>query len=76
MVYLVILVEGMLIIGSFSYLGAYTEYLFHYQLLRDRNDAYGVWRRGRYYGPHGGKDRPPDRQSEYPQPGACRGDAG
>jgi len=30
MVYLVILVEGMLIIGSFSYLGAYTEYLFHF----------------------------------------------
>ena len=29
-VYLVILVEGMLIIGSFSYLGAYTEYLFHF----------------------------------------------
>ncbi len=30
MVYLVILLEGILIIGSFSYLGTYTEYLFHY----------------------------------------------
>jgi predicted MFS family arabinose efflux permease len=29
-VYLVILAEGILIIGSFSYLGAYTEHLFHY----------------------------------------------
>jgi predicted MFS family arabinose efflux permease len=30
MVYLVVLVEGILIIGSFSYLGAYTEYLFKF----------------------------------------------
>jgi predicted MFS family arabinose efflux permease len=30
LVYLVVLIEGVLIIGSFSYLGAYTEYLFHY----------------------------------------------
>jgi predicted MFS family arabinose efflux permease len=29
-VYLVILAEGILVIGSFSYLGAYTEHLFHY----------------------------------------------
>ena len=32
-VYLVILAEGILIIGSFSYLGAYTEHLFHYSYL-------------------------------------------
>jgi predicted MFS family arabinose efflux permease len=30
LVYFVVLVEGILIIGSFSYLGAYTEQLFHY----------------------------------------------
>jgi predicted MFS family arabinose efflux permease len=30
LVYLVVLVEGILIIGSFSYLGAYTEQLFHF----------------------------------------------
>ena len=30
LVYLVVLAEGILIIGSFSYLGAYTEHLFHY----------------------------------------------
>lgn len=30
LVYLVVLAEGILIIGSFSYLGAYTEYLFHF----------------------------------------------
>jgi len=29
-VYIVVLFEGILIIGSFSYLGAYTEYLFSY----------------------------------------------
>lgn len=29
-VYFVVLAEGILIIGSFSYLGAYTEHLFHY----------------------------------------------
>jgi predicted MFS family arabinose efflux permease len=29
-VYCVILAEGILVIGSFSYLGAYTEHLFHY----------------------------------------------
>ena len=29
-VYIVVLLEGILIIGSFSYLGAYTEDLFHY----------------------------------------------
>jgi len=34
MVYIVVLVEGILIIGSFSYLGAYTEYLFHYDYFR------------------------------------------
>jgi predicted MFS family arabinose efflux permease len=33
MVYLVVLVEGILIIGSFSYLGAYTEYLFKFNYL-------------------------------------------
>lgn len=33
LVYLVVLVEGILIIGSFSYLGAYTEHLFHYNYL-------------------------------------------
>jgi predicted MFS family arabinose efflux permease len=30
LVYLVVLIEGILIIGSFSYLGAYTEHLLHY----------------------------------------------
>ncbi|MGQ9671467.1 MAG: MFS transporter [Desulfosoma sp.] len=30
LIYLVILAEGILIIGSFSYLGAYTEYLFKF----------------------------------------------
>ncbi len=30
LVYLVVLVEGILIIGSFSYLGAYAEHLLHY----------------------------------------------
>jgi predicted MFS family arabinose efflux permease len=29
-VYIVVLTEGILVIGSFSYLGAYTESLFHY----------------------------------------------
>jgi predicted MFS family arabinose efflux permease len=29
-VYLVVLVEGILIVGSFSYLGVYTDFLFHY----------------------------------------------
>ncbi len=29
-VYLVVLAEGILIVGSFSYLGAYTDFLFHY----------------------------------------------
>jgi len=29
-VYCVVLAEGILIVGSFSYLGAYTEHLFHY----------------------------------------------
>lgn len=33
MVYLVVLVEGILIIGSFSYLGAYTDYLFKFNYL-------------------------------------------
>ncbi len=33
MVYLVILIEGILIIGSFSFLGAYTEHLFQYNYL-------------------------------------------
>jgi predicted MFS family arabinose efflux permease len=32
-VYIVVLVEGILIIGSFSYLGAYTEYLFKFNYL-------------------------------------------
>jgi predicted MFS family arabinose efflux permease len=32
-VYLIILVEGILIIGSFSYLGAYTEHLFQFNYL-------------------------------------------
>ena len=32
-VYLVIFADGMLIVSSFSYLGAYTEYLFHYNYL-------------------------------------------
>jgi predicted MFS family arabinose efflux permease len=32
-VYLVVLAEGLLIIGSFSYLGVYTDYLFHYTYL-------------------------------------------
>ncbi len=32
-VYLVVLAEGVLIVGSFSYLGAYTEFLFHYNYL-------------------------------------------
>jgi predicted MFS family arabinose efflux permease len=30
LIYLVVLAEGILIIGSFSYLGAYTEHLFHF----------------------------------------------
>ena len=30
LVYFVVLVEGILIVGSFSYLGAYTDFLFHY----------------------------------------------
>jgi predicted MFS family arabinose efflux permease len=29
-VYLVVLVEGILIVGAFSYLGVFTDYLFHY----------------------------------------------
>jgi predicted MFS family arabinose efflux permease len=33
MVYLIVLFEGILIIGSFSYLGAYTELLFHFNYL-------------------------------------------
>ena len=33
LIYLIILVEGILIIGSFSYLRAYTEYLFHFNYL-------------------------------------------
>ena len=33
MVYIVVLIEGILIIGSFSYLGAYTEYLFKFNYL-------------------------------------------
>ncbi len=33
LIYLIILVEGILIIGSFSYLGAYTEHLFHFNYL-------------------------------------------
>jgi predicted MFS family arabinose efflux permease len=33
LIYLIVLVEGILIIGSFSYLGAYTEYLFHFNYL-------------------------------------------
>jgi predicted MFS family arabinose efflux permease len=33
MVYAVVLFEGILIIGSFSYLGAYTEYLFKFNYL-------------------------------------------
>ena len=33
MVYHVVLIEGILIIGSFSYLGAYTEYLFKFNYL-------------------------------------------
>ncbi len=33
LVYLIVLVEGILIIGSFSYLGAYTDYLFHFNYL-------------------------------------------
>jgi predicted MFS family arabinose efflux permease len=33
MVYLVVLVEGILIVGSFSYLGAYTEHLFKFNYL-------------------------------------------
>ena len=33
LIYLIILVEGILIIGSFSYLGAYTELLFHFNYL-------------------------------------------
>ena len=33
LVYLVVLFEGILIIGSFSYLGAYAESLFHYNYL-------------------------------------------
>jgi predicted MFS family arabinose efflux permease len=32
-VYIVVLFEGILIIGSFSYLGAYTEHLFHYNYM-------------------------------------------
>jgi predicted MFS family arabinose efflux permease len=33
LIYLIILAEGILIIGSFSYLGAYTEILFHFNYL-------------------------------------------
>jgi predicted MFS family arabinose efflux permease len=33
LIYLIVLVEGILIIGSFSYLGAYTEFLFHFNYL-------------------------------------------
>ena len=33
MVYVVVLIEGILIIGSFSYLGAYTEHLFKFNYL-------------------------------------------
>jgi predicted MFS family arabinose efflux permease len=33
LIYLIVLVEGILIIGSFSYLGAYTEHLFHFNYL-------------------------------------------
>jgi predicted MFS family arabinose efflux permease len=33
LVYLIVLFEGILIIGSFSYLGAYTENLFHFNYL-------------------------------------------
>jgi len=33
MVYIVVLIEGILIIGSFSYLGAYTEFLFKFNYL-------------------------------------------
>ena len=33
LIYLVVLFEGILIIGSFSYLGAYTEYLFKFNYL-------------------------------------------
>jgi predicted MFS family arabinose efflux permease len=33
LVYLIVLFEGILIIGSFSYLGAYTELLFHFNYL-------------------------------------------
>lgn len=33
MVYVVVLIEGILIIGSFSYLGTYTEYLFKFNYL-------------------------------------------
>ena len=33
LVYLVVLAEGTLIVGSFSYLGAYTEHLFHFNYL-------------------------------------------
>jgi predicted MFS family arabinose efflux permease len=33
MIYLIVLAEGILIIGSFSYLGAYTELLFHFNYL-------------------------------------------
>lgn len=33
LIYLIVLVEGILIIGSFSYLGAYTDHLFHFNYL-------------------------------------------
>jgi predicted MFS family arabinose efflux permease len=33
LIYLIVLAEGILIIGSFSYLGAYTELLFHFNYL-------------------------------------------
>jgi predicted MFS family arabinose efflux permease len=32
-IYLIVLAEGILIIGSFSYLGAFTEHLFHFNYL-------------------------------------------
>jgi predicted MFS family arabinose efflux permease len=32
-VYLVVFIEGVLVLGSFSYLGVYTDFLFHYNYL-------------------------------------------
>ena len=64
-VYIVVLLEGILIIGSFSYLGAYTEHLFSYNYFDYRPDPDRLRGRGGDYRSLGGENRATNRPAEY-----------